>query len=127
MSKNIRKLVASAMQELGIEYGFLTYFKEPIVYPYFVGQYTESAPMSEDGMQESRFSLYGYTRGSWEELEEKKEQIEAFFNKVSGKTVIVENGSAVAVFYESALTIPTGNAELKRIQINLICKEWSVN
>lgn len=127
MSKNIRKLVASAMQELGIEYGFLTYFKDPIAYPYFVGQYTESAPISEDGMQESRFSLFGYTRGSWEELEEKKEQIEAFFNKVSGKTVIAENGSAVAVFYESALTIPTGNAELKRIQINLICKEWSVN
>lgn len=127
MSKNIRKLVASAMQELGIEYGFLTYFKDPIVYPYFIGQYTESAPINEDGMQESRFSLYGYTRGSWEELEEKKEQIEAFFNKASGKTVITENGSAVAVFYESALTIPTGNAELKRIQINLICKEWSVN
>ena len=127
MSKNIRKLVANAMKELGIEYGFMTYSKDPIVYPYFIGQYTESAPINEDGMQESRFSLYGYTRGSWEELEEKKEQIEAFFHKVSGKTVIAENGSAVAIFYESALTIPTGNAELKRIQVNLTCKEWSVN
>ena len=77
-------------------------------------------------LQESTFILNGFTRGTWLSLEESKNKIEQYFNKVSGKTVIAESGNAVAVFYSSSLVIPTGDAELKRIQINLTVKEWSV-
>ena len=40
---------------------------------------------------------------------------------------MAEDGSAVAIFYATSLVVPTGDAELKRIQINLDVKEWSVN
>lgn len=77
-------------------------------------------------MQECTFLLTGFSRGSWLALEDAKERIESYFDKVDGKTVMAENGSAVAIFYANALIVPTGDAELKRIQINLSCKEWSV-
>lgn len=127
MSKQILKVVSDAMTALNLEYGFGVYSGDPVVYPYFVGEYTEDEPMNEDGLQESTFLLNGFSRDSWLTLENAKERIENYFHKVSGKTVMADNGSAVAVFYANALIVPTGDAELKRIQINLHCKEWSVN
>ena len=127
MSKQVLKLVSDAMTSLGIEYDFVTYSKNPVVYPYFVGEYQEMESMTEDGLQECTFILTGFTRDSWLTLEEAKEKIENYFNKVSGYTVITDNGSGVAVFYADALIVPTGDAELKSIQINLKVKEWKVN
>ena len=127
MSKQILKVVSEAMTALNLEYGFGVYSGDPVVYPYFVGEYTEEEPMNEDGLQESTFLLNGFSRDSWLTLENAKESIANYFNKVSGKTVMADDGSAVAVFYANALIVPTGDAELKRIQINLHCKEWSVN
>lgn len=127
MSKNLLKVVSDGMTELGIEYEFGEYTKEPIVYPYFVGEYTETEPTTEDGLQETTFMLSGFSRGTWLTLENAKAKIENYFNKVYGKTVMVDDGSAVAVFYGNALIVPTGDEELKKIQINLQCKEWKVN
>lgn len=127
MSKQSLKIISDAMTALRIEYGFGEYSGNPVVYPYFVGEYTETEPFTEDGLQESTFLLTGFSRGSWLMLEEAKEKIENYFNKVGGKTVIASNGNAVAIFYGNSLIVPTGNAELKRIQINLSIKEWKVN
>lgn len=127
MSKNLLKVVSDGMTELGLEYEFGEYTKEPIVYPYFVGEYTETEPMTEDGLQETTFMLSGFSRGTWLTLENAKAKIENYFNKVYGKTVMVDDGSAVAVFYGNALIVPTGDEELKKIQINLQCKEWKVS
>lgn len=127
MSKAILKIIDNAMTSLGIEYDFVTYSKYPIVYPYFVGEYTETEPFREDGMQESTFMLTGFHRGTWLELEDAKEKIEKHFNKVSGKVAVAEDGSATAIFYANALIVPTGDADLKSIQINLTIKEWKVN
>lgn len=127
MSKNLLKVVSDGMTELGLEYEFGEYTKEPIVYPYFVGEYTETEPTTEDGLQETTFMLSGFSRGTWLTLENAKEKIERYFNKVYGKTVMVDDGSAVAVFYGSSLIVPTGDEELKKIQINLQCKEWKVS
>jgi hypothetical protein len=126
MSKQVLKVVSDGMKSLGMEYGFGTYAKNPVVYPYFVGEYTEREATTEDGLQESTFLLTGFHRGTWSELEDTKERIEQYFNQVSGKTVITDNGSAVAVFYGNSLIVPTGDAELKSIQVNLIIKEWKV-
>ena len=126
MSKQVLKMVSNSMKDMGIEYGFGTYAKNPVVYPYFVGEYTEREAMTEDGLQESTFLLTGFHRGTWLELEDAKEIIENYFNQVSGKTVITDNGSAVAVFYGNSLIVPTGDAELKSIQVNLNIKEWKV-
>lgn len=127
MSKNLLKVVSDGMTELGLEYEFGEYTKEPIVYPYFVGEYTETEPMTEDGLQETTFMLSGFSRGTWLTLENAKAKIENYFSKVYGKTVMVDDGSAVAVFYGNALIVPTGDEELKKIQINLQCKEWKVS
>lgn len=126
MSKAGLKIISDAMDALGINYEFMEW-TEPPVYPYFVGEYQEIEPMNEDGMQESTFMLTGFSRGSYPALEDAKETIANYFNKVGGKTVSADNGSAVAIFYANSLVIPTGDAELKKIQINLIVKEWSVN
>ena len=126
MMKQTLKIISDAMEILGIEYALGVYSKKPIVYPYFVGEYTESPPMYENGHQESTFMLTGHARGSWLPLEDAKEKIENYFNKISGKTVIVGNGSAVAIFYGGALIAPSIDAELRRIQINLNIQEWKV-
>ena len=125
MSKASLRIIADAMREMGIAYGFMEYAGE-LVYPYFVGEYTEQAPTTEDGLQITNFMLTGFSRGSWLALEEAREQIAQYFGMVSGKTVIAENGSGVAVFYDNALVVPTEDATLKRIQINLHIKEWKV-
>ena len=127
MSKAVLKLVSDAMNSLGLEYDFGTYKKNPVVYPYFVGEYQETESTTEDGLQETTFLMTGFSRDSWLTLETAKEKIENYFNHVSGKTVITDNGSAVAVFYAGSLIVPTGDAELKSIQINLSIKEWKVN
>lgn len=127
MSKNLLKVVSAGMTELGIEYEFGEYTKKRIVYPYFVGEYTEQEPMTEDGLQETTFLLTGFSRDKWLTLENAREKIENYFNKVYGKTVMVDDGSAVAVFYGNSLIVPTGDEELKKIQINLQCKEWKVS
>lgn len=127
MSKLALQIVSDAMREMGLTYGFVTYNGNPVVYPYFVGEYAEEAPVNEDGMQATTFLITGFSRGSWLALEDAREQIERYFGMVSGKTVVADNGSAAAVFYERTLVIPTDDAELKRIEINLHIKEWKVN
>lgn len=126
MSKNLLKVVSDGMAELGLAYEFGEYTAE-IAYPYFVGEYTETEPMTEDGLQETTFMLTGFSRDTWLTLENAKAKIENYFNKVYGKTVMVDDGSAVAVFYGNALIAPTGDEELKKMQINLQCKEWRVS
>ncbi len=124
------QIVENAMQELKIEYGFGVYSGNAagkIVYPYFVGEYTESPIEDESGLQKATFMLTGFHRGTWAELEAAKAKIENYFHKVGGKTVMVEGGSAVVVFYENALVIPKEDAELKSVQINLSIQEWSVS
>lgn len=126
MSKYAMKMVSDGMKALGLAYGFGGFSGEPIDEQYWVGEYTETEGMSESGLQEATFLLTGFSRSSWLALENSKEKIERYFNRISGKTVITDNGSAVAIFYANALIVPTGDAELKRIQINLSIKEWKV-
>lgn len=126
MSKEGLKIIKDAMKALGLNYAFMEWNGKP-AYPYFVGEYQETPSLNEDGLQESTFLLTGFSRESWMALEDAKEKISTYFNQVGGRTVIADNGSAVAVFYSNSLVIPTGDAELKKIQINLDVKEWKVN
>lgn len=129
MSKAARDIISKAMDSMGLAYGFMRYNvaeDEEAPETYFVGEYQEAPPSDESGLQETSFLLSGFTRGSWLALEDAKEAISAYFNKVGGHTVIADNGSAVAVFYSDSLVVQTEDAELKRIQINLDVKEWSV-
>lgn len=125
MTSAVLALIDSGMSVLGLNYAFMRWEDDPED-PYFTGEYQEVPSTTEDGLQESTFILNGWTQGSWLDLETAKEKIEHYFNRVSGKTVIADNGSAVAIFYDNSLVIPTGDAELKRIEIHLLVKEWKV-
>lgn len=130
MTKEVLKIISDTMTALGLEYDFGEYSGNEngeIIYPYFVGEYTETETSDESGLQESTFLLTGFSRGSWLDLENAKERIEKRFNRVSGRIGITDSGSAVAIFYAHSLIVPTGDAELKSIQINLNIKEWKVN
>lgn len=122
---DVLNFIKSGLESIGVNYEFGEWTSD-VVYPYFVGEYQESAGDSEDGFQSSTFILAGFTRNTWLELEQEKEKIEKLFSQVSGETAIAESGNAVAVFYSHSLIIPTGDAELKKIEIYLDCKEWKV-
>ena len=118
-------VINKAMSALDLNYAFMEWKGDP-VYPYWTGEYQEEPPTTEDGLQNTSFILSGWHRGSWADLEKEKQKIENYFNKVSGKTVITESGSAVAVFYSHSLVVPTGDAELKKVEVYLMVKEWKV-
>lgn len=124
MTINGLKFIADNLTNAGIPYCFEEW-TEKIIYPYFVGDYTESEPLNEDGESETSFILTGTTREGWRGIEIEKEKIKNIFPE-SGKTAILENKTGIAVFYTSAMPVPTGTDEIKRIQINLKVKEWRV-
>lgn len=118
-------LISESMAALDLNYAFIEWKGEP-VYPYFTGEYQESPAVTEDGLQETDFILTGFTRGSWADLESAKQQIENYFNR-DGKVTIAPSGNAVVISYSNSFVVPTGDAELKRIEIHLDVKEWKVN
>lgn len=122
MTKEAIGYINSQLEGAGINYEFGVWTSD-IVYPYFVGEYNESDATLEDGLHEADFFLNGFTKGSWLDLENAKETIENVF---SGNTTILSNGSGIDVSYAGSLVIPTGDENLKRIQINLKIKEWMV-
>ena len=126
MTKKALEIIGSAMDTLGLNYEFMLWTGDNVD-TYFVGEYEETASISEDGFTETSFTLNGVTTGSWLGLEEAKEKIENYFGRISGKTVIAEDGTAVAIFYANSFVLPTGGSEFKRIEIHLDVKEWKVN
>lgn len=125
MSKEVLEKINASMEALGLDYEYMAWKSEP-VYPYWVGEYQEIEPYSEDGLFETSFTLTGFTRGAYADLESQKNKVMEHFDPVIGKRVMVGN-SAVAIFYAGAIgNLQTGDAELKKIQVNLIVKEWRV-
>lgn len=125
MSMASMKYVSGMMDGLSLPYAFMRWTKKEIPDVYFVGEYNEipSTTREENGRQDVTVILRGFTRGEWLLLEEAKEKIE----KSCAKTVILSDGTGLAVFYDSAMPVPTGDADLKSIKINLTIQEWRVN
>ena len=123
MTQESLAYINTALTSAGINYEFMEWTSE-LVYPYFVGEYSEPEPLNEDGMQESTFMITGTTDGTWLSLEEAKAIIE---RELCNKTAILSNGNGIAISYSGSLVVPTGNERMKRMQINLNIKEWKVN
>ena len=117
------KFMNEQMESLGIPYEFGEWTSD-VVYPYFVGEITENEPTTEDGAEEAPFILTGFHRGKYIDLEEAKEKIKKHFHPVHGLRATTDSGSSIAVFFAGAFYVPTGEAELKKIQINLKIKQW---
>ena len=122
---NVRKIIADAMESLGLNYAYLEWLDDPVDM-YFTGEYQEGEAVDESGQTDISFILTGFSRVGIEALEEAKETIKQHFDNVSG-VVIADSSSAVAIFYAGSFPVRTMDAELKKIQVNLSVKEWSVN
>ena len=106
--------------EVPYEFGEWT---SKVKYPYFTGEITEEPTTTEDGAEESTLILTGFNRGKFIDLETIKETIKKHFNPVTGLCAQIDSGS-IAVFFDGAFYIPSGEAQLQKIQINLKIKEW---
>lgn len=123
MSESALAFINQLIESLGLDYAFREW-EEKMGDSYWVGDYIEEPPTTyeESGHRKSTFILRGYTRQSWLTLEQGKAKIE----KAVMKTAILEDGSGIAIFYDSANPVPTGDMELKSIKINLQIQEWRV-
>ena len=116
------KFINDQMDILSVNYEFGEWTSE-VKYPYFVGEPTEVATDTEDGYEESQMLLTGFNRGKYIDLEEIKNKIKKHFDPVYGLRSTTDSGT-IAVFFDGSFYVPTGEAELKKIQINLLIKEW---
>lgn len=119
---NVLGIIAGEMREIGVPYEFMQWSGK-VPDEYFTGEYSEFVGNSEDGARETTFIITGTTRKSWAVLEEYRGRIERHFPAVYGFRMATDDGAA-AIFYGNAFPVPTGEADLKRIQINLQVKEW---
>ena len=118
------KFISEQLEAIGVPYEFGQWSSE-VVYPYFVGEITEEPTTTEDGLESSTMLLTGFTRGEYLELETIKEKIKRHFHPAHGLRGWVGE-TAIVVFFDGSFYVPTGEADLKRIQINLQIKEWKV-
>lgn len=119
---NKLKFINEQMAAIGIPYEFEEW-TDAVVYPYFVGEITEEPTMNEDGMEESTMILTGFHRGKMLDLIKIKEKLKSHFSPVYGLRAETDNG-AIVVFFDGYFGVPSGEADLKKIQINLKIKEW---
>lgn len=122
MIESILATIKAEMQNIGIPYEYMRW-KGKVEYPYFVGEYTEIPTDSEDGREEGTLLLAGYTRNTWLELTQAIQKIKDHFPSVGGFRKATDSG-VVVLFYSHAFPIDTGDAELKKIQINIDVMAW---
>lgn len=116
------KFINEQMGVVGVPYEFGEW-ASAVTYPYYVGEITEEPTITEDGAEESTLILNGFHRGKFIDLENDKAKIKKHFHPIHGLRASTDSG-AIAVFFDGAFYVPTGEADLKRIQINLKIKEW---
>ena len=116
------KFINEQMDILAVPYEFGEWTSK-VKYPYSVGEITEEPITTEDGLEESTMILTIFHRGRYIDMEIIKDKIKKHFNPISGLCTKTGRGS-VAVFFDGSFYIPTGEADLKKMQINLKIKEW---
>ena len=116
------KFINEQMDILAVPYE-LGEWSGDVTYPYFIGEPSEAPTTNEDGYVETTLILTGTHRGKYIVLEEIKEKIRRHFDPDYGLRSSTDSGSIV-VFFDGSFPVPTGEAELKRIQVNLLIKEW---
>ena len=117
------KFINEQMDIISVPYEFNEWTQTPVVYPYGVGEITEDPITTEDGAEQSTLLLTFFHRGKMIDLLTIKEKIKKHFPPIYGLRGKTEGG-AIAVFYDGFMMIPSGEADLKKIQINLKVFEW---
>ena len=108
----------SELVKLGIN-GALSVYKGT-EYPYLTYEYFENDVTHEDGSTGGELLCEMWTRGTFEELIGIKEQLKKHF-----KQLFIKVGNNVYYFdYAGSTPEETGDAELKKRQVNITTKYW---
>ena len=110
------------LKKIGVPYKFMRWTSTDTDI-YWVGEYSEIPTDTEDGYEEGTLMLTGTTKDLWAVLMEHRAKIKDHFPKIGGLRTYTDNGTVV-IFYDQSTPIPTGDANLKRIQVNLHIKMW---
>lgn len=116
-------VISEELKKLNIAYQFGRWQGE-VTYPYFVGEGSATEFIAENNYQEGTCFINGFTRGDWLDLMNESEKIKHCF---ADFRTITNGGNGIAITVAAFSVIPCEDAELKRIQITLNIKEWSVN
>lgn len=118
------KFISEQMKILGINYEFGEWTSKPVPKTYCVGELPSPEGITtEDGKIETTLFLNIFTWGKYLELEEIRDKIKKHFNMINGLRAKTGSGS-IAVFYDGGFFVPTNEADLKKLQINLRIIEW---
>lgn len=126
MSVATLEFISKKMEEIGVPYQFGNWEGDlPEDYYCIADGYIEppSPYKSESGKTEATLYLRLYTRKNVLVLEQAKELIEKTF----ALTAILDDGSAIAIFYDGAQITPTGDNAWIAMKINLNIQEWRAN
>ena len=115
-------MVNTELKQIGVPYAFMRWTSDDKSI-YWVGEYSEISTDTEDGYEEGTLMLTGTTKDLWAVLMEHRKKIKDHFPKIGGLRNYTDDGTVV-IFYDQSMPIPTGDANLKRIQVNLHIKMW---
>lgn len=118
----VLNVISQQMESLHLNYEFGRMTKSPPTYPYWVGDYTQEEPMTEDGLEQATILLMGFSRGNHLALETEKAAINDRFKH--GVTVMTDTGAAVVIFSAGNFNVPLETNDLKKCQVNLSIKIW---
>lgn len=111
------------MKVIDIPYAFMRWVSTLMPDRYWIGEYTETPTDTEDGYEEGTLILTGTTKEAWGMLLQDRATIKDHFPSICGLRKSTEKGTVV-IFYENSFPVPTEDANLKRIQVNLRIKAW---
>jgi hypothetical protein len=116
-------IVNTELNNIDVPYEFMRWTSTDDTDIYWVGEFAESPTDKEDGYEEGTLILTGTTKNLWSVLMEHRAKIKDHFPSIGGLRIATDAGTVV-IFYENSTPIPTGDANLKRIQVNLRIKMW---
>lgn len=106
----------------GINYT-LDLVNDVVEFPYWVGDYQETTSSDEQGYHEYIFNLTGTNKGTYSRL---IKDLDVIRNLTMNQTTMLGDDHSVAIYYETMQMIPSQDEEIKRMEITLTIKEWSV-
>ena len=120
---NLKFMKTQLIDVLHLPYAFMEWKEDDFPETYWIGELQEIPTTLENGYEESVFILTGTTRGKWFEIMQTKKDLKEHFSPIHGLRGDTDGGS-ITVFYENSIPVPTGEADLKRLQINFRIKEY---
>lgn len=115
-------IIKNELKIIDVPYEFMRW-SSPVKDRYWVGEFSETPTDTEDGYEEATLTLTGTTNDLWAVLLQDRDKIKDHFPSIYGLRVAIDKGMVV-IFYDNAFPVPTGEANLKRLQVNLKIKAW---